>query len=253
MTALTADDFLGGRLTLAQPKAGLRAGSDSVFLAAAVAARPGERVLDVGTGCGVVALLVAYRLPGVMVDALEVQPSLVELASANAEKNGLGDRVRVVEGDLAQAPRELPHNAFDWVVSNPPYHDPAAATAPPDTAKARAHMETTLDTRAWVAQCLKFLKPKGRLAVIQRADRLADVLAGLSGKAGDIEIMPLWPKAGAVANRVIVLARKGGKGPLALTPGLVLHGEGGAFTPAAEAILRHGSPFPHKVAPKVIP
>lgn len=244
MTALTADDFLGGRLTLAQPRTGVRTGSDSVFLAAAVAARPGERVLDVGTGCGVVALLIAYRLPGVMVDALEVQPSLVELARVNAERNGLGDRVRVLEGDLAQAPRELPRNAFDWVVSNPPYHDPAAATAPPDTAKARAHVESTLDTQAWVTQCLKFLRPKGHIAVIQRADRLADVLDGLAGKAGDIRIVPLWPRVGAPAIRVIVLARKGGKGALALTPGLVLHGEGGAFTPAAEAILRHGAPFP---------
>ena len=244
MTALTADDFLGGRLTLAQPKAGLRAGSDSVFLAAAVAARAGERVLDVGTGCGVVALLVAYRLPEVMVDALEVQPSLAALARANAERNSLGERVRVMEGDLAQAPRELPRNAYDWVVSNPPYHDPVASTPPPDAGKARAHVESTLDTRAWVAQCLKFLKPKGRLAVIQRADRLADVLAGLSGKAGDIEVIPLWPKAGAAANRVIVRARKGGRGPLTLLPGLVLHDESGGFTPAAEDILRHGAPFP---------
>lgn len=241
MTALSADDFLGGRLTLRQPKGGLRAGSDSVFLAAAVAARAGDRVLDVGTGCGVVALAIARRLSEVTVDALEVQPSFVEIARANTEKNGLADRVRMVEGDLAHPPRELPRNAYDWVVSNPPYHDQATTTLPPDAGKARAHVESTLDTKSWVAQCLKFLRPKGHIAVIQRANRLADVLDGLTGKAGDIRIVPLWPRSGEAANRVIVLARKGGKGPLALNPGIVLHGEGGAFTAAAEDILRHGA------------
>lgn len=238
------DAFLGGRLQVLQPKKGLRAGSDAVFLAAAVTAGPGDRVLDVGTGCGIVALCLAARLPGVAIDALEVQFQFAELARQNAARNGFGGRITVHQGDLAHPPADIPRNAYDHVMTNPPYYDASATTIPSDPGKAIGHVEGELDVSQWVWTCLKFLKPKGWLTVIHRADGLAHVLTGLTGKAGDVTVYPLWPRAGEPAVRVIVRARKGGKGPLTLHPGLVLHGADGAFTAAAEQVLRHAAPLP---------
>lgn len=240
---LTDDEFLGGRLRLWQPETGYRIGGDSILLAAAVPAREGDAVLDIGCGSGAIALAIARRVPGVMVTGLELQPDLHDIATRNAARNGLDGRVRIVAGDLARAPRSLARNAFDHVVTNPPYLDEALASPPPNAQKATAHMESHVGLRDWVRLSLKFLKPLGWLHVIQRADRLPDLLAGLDGRAGDITIYPLWPKAGVAARRVIVRARKGGKGAMTLHPGFVLHEADGRYTPAAEAALRDGAPL----------
>ncbi len=95
----------------------------------------------------------------------------------------------------------------------------------------------------WIAAGLAALRAKGRITLIQRADRLGDVLAALAGPAGEVVVAPVWPKAGRPAKRVVVTARKGVATPLALAPGLVLHTEEGGFTPQAEAILRGGEPW----------
>ena len=100
-------------------------------------------------------------------------------------------------------------------------------------------MEGAADLQAWIGFALSRLKPRGGLTIIQRADRLHEILAALGRGAGDISILPLWPKAGRPAKRVIVQARKGLKGGVNLLPGLVLHEADGAYTPAAEAVLRY--------------
>lgn len=239
--AVTEDDFLGGRLRLRQPASGYRIGADSILLGAAVPAVAGERVLDVGCGTGAVALALGCRVPGLVLDGLELQPGLAGLAAENAGRNGIA--LRIVVGDLNQPPKELPRNAYDHVVTNPPYLEEEQGTMPPDPSRARAFVTQGLDLGQWIAQCLRFLRPRGHLHLVQRVDRLNDVLAALEGRAGDITIYPLWPRAGVAARRFILHARKGGRGPLRLAPGLVLH-EGAGYTAAAEAVLRHGAALP---------
>jgi tRNA1(Val) A37 N6-methylase TrmN6 len=236
------DAFLGGRLRLLQPRRGYRAGSDAVLLAAAVQARPGERLLDAGAGVGTVALAVARRLDGVAVDALELQPDLARLAAENARRNALDDRIAVHRGDLAAPPAALLARPYDQVVSNPPYHDAGSRPAP-EPGRALARSESHLPLRAWLGHCLARLADGGRLTLIQRADRLAEVLAALSPAAGGIVVFPLWPAAGRPAQRLIVQARKSGAAPLTLGPGLVLHEADGRYTAAAEAVLRQGQPL----------
>jgi len=93
----------------------------------------------------------------------------------------------------------------------------------------------------WLAFCLRMLRSRGSLCVIHRADRLDAILAALHGKAGAVEVIPLWPKAGQPARRVIVRALKGAKSPAILHPGLVLHHMDGTYTDAAQAVLRDGA------------
>jgi tRNA1(Val) A37 N6-methylase TrmN6 len=90
----------------------------------------------------------------------------------------------------------------------------------------------------WIAACLRMLRPRGRLALIQRADKLDACLRHLAPMAGSIMLRPVHPRAGADASRVIVTAVKGGRAPLRIAPPLILHGDDGRFTDEAEALHR---------------
>jgi tRNA1(Val) A37 N6-methylase TrmN6 len=246
--ATSQDDFLGGRISLLQPAKGYRAAIDPVFLAAAVAAAPGQRVLDAGAGVGTAALCLAVRVAGVAVAGVERQRDLVRLARRNVEVNGLGECIDVMVGDLKRPPVRLAAGTFNHVMANPPFVESGRGKRPPDAGKAAATVEDEATLEDWLRFCLLMVRPKGSVTLVHRADRLDQVLAALSGRLGGIVVFPLWPGPASAAGpgerpakRVIVSGRKGVATPLRLAPGLVLHGTGGAFTPGAEAVLRHGA------------
>ncbi|MBI3453928.1 MAG: methyltransferase [Rhodospirillales bacterium] len=224
-----------------QPQRGYRAAIDPVLLAAAVPAGSRGRALDLGCGAGAATLCLAWRLPELAVVGLERDAGSAALARANVAENRLDERIRIVTGDVRSPPRALEPESFATVIVNPPYLDAARADAAPDAAKAAATVESDADLAAWVGAALRLAQRKGEIVFIHRADRVAEILAALTGKAGDVVIFPLWPKAGAPAKRAIVRARKGTRGPLTLAAGLVLHAADGVYTPPAEAILRAGA------------
>jgi tRNA1(Val) A37 N6-methylase TrmN6 len=234
MTADTTDDtLLGGRVLVRQPVNGYRAAVDPVLLAAAVRAKAGQKILDAGCGTGAAMFCLAARVPGLALTGLEIQAAHAALAREGAALNNI--EAAIITGDITQQPPDF-QGAFDIVLTNPPYGD--AGTAPPNESLARAHMEGDVDVAAWIKGCLACLKPKGRMVMIHRADRLSDVLAALHKGAGDIRILPIFPKANQPARRVIIDAGKDRRSPDTLLPGLVLHEEGGAYTVAADAVLR---------------
>jgi tRNA1(Val) A37 N6-methylase TrmN6 len=231
----TDDRFLDGRVVVRQPVSGYRAAIDPVLLAAAVRAKPGQAVLDVGCGTGGAMFCLSARIPGLKLTGLEIQQRHAVLAGEGIALNKLVNTYICV-GDILRPPPDI-LNAFDIVLTNPPYGD--AGTPPPNESLAVAHMEGEADAAAWIAGCLAGLKSKGRLVMIHRADRLSDILAALHDKhAGDIRIIPIFPKAGAPARRVIIDAGKDRRSPDTLLPGLVLHEADGKYTAAADAVLR---------------
>lgn len=236
------DRLLGGRVRLAQPDRGYRAAVDPVLLAAAVPAREGEHVLDLGAGVGAASLCLAARVAGCRVTGIELQPELADLAARNAEASGLGDRVRVVRGDLLAPPPELAGLAgrFDHVMANPPYLKAGSHTPPPDASRAIAHGEGEADLADWVACCARMLRPRGTATFVHRADRFDEIAALLRRRFGGIVLFPLWPRPGRPARRILVQARLGSRAPASVEAGLVLHGEAG-YTAAAEAVLRHAA------------
>jgi len=233
--ATTEDAIMGGRVRLVQPAQGYRVAIDPVLLAAAVPVRAGERALELGSGTGAAALCLAARVPGVAVTGLERDPALVELAQRGAELSGLADRVRFGTGDILDPPTRDDH---DHVFANPPFLKADEADAPAQEQRAEAHVEGVATLGDWLDALLARVRRKGRLTLIHRADRLDEILHRLYGRAGDVTVLPLWPKAGQPARRVIVNARKGVASSLTLAPGLVLHDDDGAFTAAASAVLR---------------
>lgn len=238
----TDDALLGGRVHLRQPASGYRVAIDPVLLAAATPARAGEHVLELGSGAGAASLCLARRVAGCRITGIEIDPGLVGLANANARTNGVAERVDFVAGDISAPPDELAPGEFDHVIANPPQLSAAASDPSPHAGKTRANIEgDDADLRVWLAAMLAMVRRKGRLTLIYRADRLGEVLGGLHGRAGDTVLFPLWPGRDRPAKRVLIGARCGVGGPLRLAAGMVLHGEDGRFTPAAEAILRLGA------------
>lgn len=244
MTDLTQSDaILGGRVRLLQSARGYRAGMDAALLAAACDAQPGERVLDLGCGPGAVMLAAAVRRPGAHFTGIEADPDALDLARANIDLNGLADRVEGLAGDVALPFTRLGLPRFDAALCNPPFFDDASALRGPAPEKSRAWMATD-GLVAWTGYLLKAVRDGGTITLIHRADRLADLLAGLAPRCGSIRIRPVQPRSASPASRVIVRAVRGGRAPLALLPPFVLHPDGeGKHTEAAEAILRDAAPL----------
>jgi tRNA1(Val) A37 N6-methylase TrmN6 len=233
----TEDQLLGGRLRLRQPAVGYRAGLDAALLAAACDAQRGERVLDAGCGVGAVMLQAAFRAPGAQFLGLEREPVAVDLARENIELNGLQDRVRVAAGEVSARPG-VHAGAFDRALANPPFFDDPAALRGPAPAKRGAWLAED-GLQGWTEFVTKAVREGGSVVLIHRADRLADLLALLSGRAGSFQARPVHPFADSPASRVLVRAVRGGRAPLKLLPALVLHPRNGAkHTPEADAILR---------------
>ncbi|RDD70969.1 tRNA1(Val) (adenine(37)-N6)-methyltransferase [Paracoccus versutus] len=242
MTELREDGFLGGRLRIAQPARGYRAGADAVMLAAACPARPGDSVLELGCGAGVAMLCLGVRVPGLRLAGLELQPAYAELARRNAAANAIPAELH--EGDLARMPTALRGQSFDHVIANPPYF--TGGPPAPDAGRGRARHEAT-PLPLWIEAGLRRLRPGGWLTLIQRADRLAEILAALSPLAGAITILPVAARKGREAGRVIACARKGARAPLRLLSPFIMHakpshsGDEEDLTKAAQAVLREGA------------
>lgn len=231
----SSDRILGGRVRLVQPATGYRAAVDPVLLAAAVPAGDGDRVLDLGTGVGAAALCLAARVPGCAVTGLELQPAMMRLAAENIALNGMAGRVSVVQGDIAAPPAGLGGD-YDHVMANPPYLP--RERAEPSARDDPSAVETGATLADWIAVAAARARRKGTVTLIHRADRLDELLALLRAVAGDIAVMPLWPRRGAPAKRVLVRARTGVASPTRLLAGMALHETDGDYTPAAEAVLR---------------
>ena len=228
-----SETFLDGKVAITQPETGFRSGLDAVMLAAAVPAKAGEQALELGAGAGTPSLCLKSRVPGVAVTGVEIDPGLVELANANAAANGFD--CRFVAADIFHLPPEL-KQGFDQVFCNPPFHGEGQAS--PDAARKQA-LSDDGKLRDWLKLGLQRTVSGGFFTAILRADRLAEALAALPTEG--VSVLPLWPRLGEPARRVIVQVRKASRAPFVLAPGLVLHREDGASTPEAEAVLRRGA------------
>ncbi len=237
MSGTSDGTLLGGKVSYRQLLGGHRSGFEPVLLAAAVPARPGDLVLDLGTGAGAALLCLCARLRGVAGIGLELDPALAALANHNFRANNFA--ASSVSGDACAPPFGA---VFDHVLSNPPWHN-AAGTASPDRQRAAAHHAPPGLLPAWIAGCARVLKPPGSLSLILSAGGAAAAIAALAGNGfGAVTIFPLWPRAGRPAGQVILQAKRGA-GATRQLPGLVLHDEDG-ITQAAENVLRHGQPLP---------
>lgn len=244
MSALTEDAFLSGRVTIRQPRDGYRAGVDPVLLAAAVPARPGERVLELGCGAGTALLCLAARVPGLGLTGVEIAPDMAALAAGNAGLNGVP--MDVITADIAALPETLKTQSYDHVMANPPYFDRRRGSPSAHEGRETARAGTSGLT-PWVDVMTRRLSRGGTASLIHRAECLPELLSAIDDRLGDITILPLAPRRSIPAKLLILQARKGSNGPFRLLPPLVLHDgdrhgrDGDGYSAAARAVLREGA------------
>lgn len=237
----TNDAFLGGKLSIAQPARGFRAGLDSVLLGAAVA-RGGGKLLDLGAGAGVAAFTALCHDAELSAMLVEINPQMAGLARENARDNGLAQRAEVLELDVTArgAVRQaagLGTDLFDVVIANPPFF--GHGTLAPDAARAGARHMDEGKIEDWVRTAVSSAHAGGEVIFIHLAEALPDLLAAFCARMGGIRVLPIAPRPGAPATRVLIGGRKGSRAPLELLAPLVLHGaDGNAFTPEVDAIFR---------------
>lgn len=245
--SLTTDmtELLDGRVRLEQPRHGYRVAIDSVLLAAATSAQPGQRILDVGSGTGAVSFCLAARVPDLNIVGIENDPAHLDIARRNLARNK-GD-ISFIAGDITNPPASLKSILFDHVVTNPPYHDSQQHRPPADRSR-HAAGHAVIGIESWLSACLKRLRSGGWLAIVHKADCWPAIAAALAPSAGDLTLIPLWPRAETMnAKRIIVRARKGAAGPAKVHKGLVVHGDGQRYTATADAILRGAQALPEEI------
>jgi tRNA1(Val) A37 N6-methylase TrmN6 len=234
----TDDAILGGRLKLLQPREGHRAGHDAILLAAA--APKAKLVLEPGAGVGTAGLALLARKAAQMVTLVEIDPALSELSSQNAIRNGVGDAVRILRGDIT-ADLPLQVDAYDLVIMNPPFNDAETQRASPNASRAKAHVGGAETIEHWIARSSRHLKAGGCLTIIHRPEATLPILKSMEGRFGAIEMLPVFPKPEAAAIRLIVRAIKGRKTPAQMLPGITLNDSNGKPSATAEKILRDGA------------
>ena len=238
MTETTEDRLLDGKVALRQPAKGFRAGLDAVLLAAFVPARPGEQVLEAGCGSGAAFLCLAARVPGLRVAAVEREAAMATLATANAAANAV--EAVITEGDVADRALARRIGPCDHAFANPPYWP--GGTPPPQALRSAATHESGAALANWVSFLAAALRERGTLSLVLPAGRFdAGVAALLGAGCGAVTLLPVAPRSGDAAKRVLIRARKGGRAPARLLPPFVLHEADGRFTEAAEAVLRGGA------------
>ncbi|MBV1700994.1 MAG: methyltransferase [Hyphomicrobiales bacterium] len=240
------DLWLGGRLTLRQPRHGQRSGTDAVLLAASLAA-PAGTGLDIGAGVGAAGLSLAMRaretgVSGCHITLVEISAPIATLAQHNITANGLSAYASVCNVDILDKPARraagLGNQSADFIVTNPPFYAPGTVRASPNAEKSRAHVLHPSGTAGWVRACLDLLGPHGVLSLIHIPEALPALLGAMAGHLGAITIIPVHARPGQNAIRLLVQGRKGSRAPLQVASPLVLHDTCGAFTPQAEALHR---------------
>ena len=237
---VTHDAFLGGRLTLAQPEKGFRAGLDSVLLGAAVG--PGhERLLDLGAGVGTAALVALADHQSRIATLVESDPAMAALAEENIAANGFTGRATVLTLDLTASGRTraaagLAADAYAAVIANPPFFE-TGTRASARGAAARHMSADALDL--WVKTAATHAAPGGEIVFIHVVDRLGPLLAAFEARFGGITVLPLTPRESEPAHRILIRGIKGSRAPLTLLASRPLHRhDSRTFRAEFEAIFR---------------
>ena len=245
MNEQTLIHVLNKSLALHQAPDGFRTSMDSVMLAASCPAKTGQTILDLGCGVGSAGLCVLKRVEGTSLTGVDIQRDHIDIANKNAAINNMAERTSFVCADIRH---ELDIGTFHHIICNPPYKEAGAHKQSPSPAKARAmgHTENDLTLQSWITCAWHHIKGQGSLTIIHEAEQTDSLIHALysenGGKRfGGVEIIPLYPKEGIPAKRVIIRAYKHKKSPSVIHNGIIMHEEDGTYTKKADNILRHAA------------
>ena len=234
----TLDALFDGRLTLLQSRSGYRFSLDALLLAYFVTVKAGERVIDLGTGNGVLALVLAHLHPTAALTGIELQSAMAARAGRNVELNGLQSRIKILHADVRHISDRMSSASFDAVVCNPPYRKPSSGRTSPNAERRAARHETYGELEDFLRAAAHLLRPKGRMALCYPAVRLIDLIAAMHQlriEPKRLRLVHSFLHSGA--SLVLVEGVKGGRVGLAVAPPLIIYRDGNRYGDEVAAMI----------------
>jgi tRNA1Val (adenine37-N6)-methyltransferase len=232
--------FLDGALELLQPERGYRFAADAPILADFVRPRPGDQLVEIGAGCGVIPLILFVKKKFRRIDAVEIQPELAACARANVRRHGAGDAIRIVEADVRTLDPAAVDAPVDAVFANPPYRRVGAGLLNPDAGRAAARHELTLDLPALFAAARRFLGPAGRFDLVHLWERRGETAAAAAAAGFHLarrrEVLP-FPDSRRPRLLLTSWAPAAPPGGPVAEPPLAVHERPGVYTAAFRRII----------------
>jgi len=224
------DDLQRNGYRIIQNPARFCFGMDAVLLSGFAEVKKGETVLDLGTGTGIIPILLEGRTQGSYFTGLEIQEDMAEMASRSVALNGQQEKIRIVRGDLREASRIFRGASFDVIVSNPPYMAENQGLKNPDSPLAIARHEVSCNLEDIIRESAGLLPDGGRFYLVHRPRRLADIFACLNAYHLEPKrLRMVHPFADRPANMVLIEARRGGGRFLKADPPLIVYQAPGVY------------------------
>jgi tRNA1(Val) A37 N6-methylase TrmN6 len=237
------DDLVINNLKIIQHPDEFRFALDAVLLAHFATVKTGIEAVDLGTGTGVIALLLAARGAGKVI-GLEISPTLADMAQRSVALNGLGDRITIINGDLRGLAGTLPPGRYPLVVANPPYRPLGQGQISPNDRVAQACHELTANLADVLAAASSLLQFRGRFAMVHLPQRLTDILAGMRAVGVEPKRLRLVQSyAGKPPKLLLVEGIRGGQPGLTVLPPLIIYDECGKY---CREILAYYQPKPRE-------
>lgn len=238
MKSLTTDTFFNGRIQVKQNRSGYRFSIDAVLLAWHVSPRLNDTVLDLGTGCGIIPMILAYRYSEIKIFGIELQTELAQIAKLNVAENDMDDRIVIHQMDMKTLGQSTTAGPVDLVISNPPYRKPRSGRKNPDHQRAVARHEIEVTLNDVVETARRMLKTSGRLAMIYPVERLVDILMQMRSVGIEPKFMRLiYSEKNAAAKLILIEGKKGGRAGLKTGPPLIIYRQNGVYSDEVKKML----------------
>ncbi len=205
-------------------------GMDAVLLSGFAKAKEGDKVLDLGTGTGIIPILLAAKTMAAHITGLEIQPDSADMASRSVKLNGLEEKIEIITGDIKEAVSLFGAASFDVVTCNPPYMTEHHGLTNPEAPKAIARHELLCTLEDVISQSSRLLRPGGNFYMVHRPFRLADIIVLLRQHRLEPKRMKLvYPFVDKEPNMVLLEANRGGKARMTVEKPLIVYKEPGVY------------------------
>jgi tRNA1Val (adenine37-N6)-methyltransferase len=238
MQTITHDPFFNGQIVFKQPQTGYRFSIDAVVIAHWLRPTSAKTILDLGTGCGVIPVMLAYRHADIHAVGVEIQPDLAELARQNVVENRMADRIRIIEKDMRELSLREIGDPVEAVVANPPYRKLDSGRINADSQRAVARHELAIDLQRVLLTARRMLEKSGRFFIIYPSVRIVDLIAAM--RSSELEpkiLMMIHTRLASPARLVAMMGVKGGRPGIEIESPLYLYKSDGTYTEIVEAML----------------
>ncbi len=238
MAQQTTDTFFNGAVTVLQSREGYRFSIDAILLASALVPKTGQTVVDLGTGCGIIPLVLAHRHSDIRIIGVEMQPALVELARTNTAQNRMADRIHIVQADIRKLTLRQVNGPADVVVCNPPYRRAQSGRINPNPQRAIARHEIHLNLEQLLASVCRILRTGGLFATIYPAERIVDLFHGMRRTGIEPKQMrAIHSRSVEGAKLILAQGVMRGNPGLTVDPPLVIYTTDGTYTDEVQQMM----------------